>query len=50
MPLLSKGTEKEERHGTGSDLCARFKTKNYRNSLLSPEHASDIKRITGTPP
>ena len=29
MQLLSKGTEKEERHGTGSDLCARFKTRNY---------------------
>lgn len=36
MPLLSKGTEKGERHGTGSDLYARFKTKNYRNSLLTP--------------
>ena len=50
MRGASKGTKKGARHGTGSDLCARFKTKNYRNSLLSPEHASDIKRITGTTP
>ena len=25
-----KGMEKEERHGTGSDLHPRFKTRNYR--------------------
>jgi hypothetical protein len=30
MQGVSKGTEKEERQGTGSDLYPRFKTRNYR--------------------
>lgn len=35
MQGVSKGTEKEEPHGTASDFYSRFKTKNYRVLLAA---------------